>query len=454
MINAILIAFIIQDAEEVVCVKRLLMDELIKWKNDEGRMPLIVKGVRQCGKTYLLKEFGNKYYEDVAYFNFEGNQGLQQRFENDLDVKRIITELGILQNKRIMPKRTLIIFDEIQFCNRALTSLKYFCEELPEYHIVCAGSLLGIALSGPLSFPVGKVNFLTLRPMNFLEFIMAHEEQLLCDYLMNLPSNEKISELFVDKLENYLRMYYITGGMPEVVAKWRDTKDLSAIEAIQQKILDSYELDFAKHAPAKDFPKLSLIWHSIPEQLAKENTKFIFSQVKQGLRAKDLEDALEWLVSAGLAYKVVKIEKPFMPISAYADQTFFKLYMADIGLLRKMSKLPAQAILDKTSSYKEFKGALTENYVLCELVANQNTVPYFWKSKNIAEVDFVAQFGMNIVPIEVKSERNEKAKSLAQYRKQYEPNVSVKTSMNNVGGKEVKLIPLYMLWKINKMIKE
>ncbi len=440
--------------EEAIYMKRLLMDELIKWKNSEDRMPLIVKGVRQCGKTYLLKEFGNEYYEDVAYFNFEGNQGLQQRFENDLDVERIVTELGILRNKRITPKSTLIIFDEIQFCNRALTSLKYFCEKLPQYHIICAGSLLGIALSKPLSFPVGKVNFLTLRPMNFLEFLMAHDEGLLCDYLIHLSPNEKISDLFVDRLENYLRMYYITGGMPEVVTKWVSTKDLSAIEIIQQKILDSYELDFAKHAPVKDFPKLSLIWHSIPEQLAKENTKFIFSQVKQGLRAKDLEDALAWLVSAGLAYKVIKIEKPFMPLSAYADQTFFKLYMADVGLLRKMSRLPAQAILEKTDNYKEFKGALAENYVLCELVFNQNTVPYFWKSKNVAEVDFVAQFGMNIVPIEVKSERNEKAKSLAEYRKQYSPDISVKTSMNNISGKEVKLIPLYMLWKIDQIITD
>ncbi len=432
---------------------RVLLEKLVQWKNKEDRKPLIVKGVRQCGKTYILKEFGGNYYSDVAYFNFEGNAALRQRFESDLDVGRIITELGVLRNKVIKPKETLIIFDEIQFCNKALTSLKYFCENIPEYHIACAGSMLGIALSKPLSFPVGKVDFLTLRPMSLYEFLLANGEDMLCEYLQNLPASEKISDLFANKLEGLLRTYYITGGMPEVVEKWIKTRDIIAVEEIQQKILDSYELDFAKHAPTKDYPKLSLIWRSIPEQLAKENSKFIFSHVKQGLRAKDLEDALEWLLGAGLAYKVVKIEKPFMPLSAYSDQTHFKLYMADIGLLRKMSRLPAQALLEKSNTFKEFKGALTENYVLSELVNLLGDTPYFWKSGNIAEVDFLAQFQMDIVPIEVKSERNDRAKSLAEYRKKYEPRISVKTSMNNISGDKVKNIPLYMLWRLDKYIK-
>ncbi|HEY0826838.1 MAG TPA: ATP-binding protein, partial [Bacilli bacterium] len=384
-------------------MKRSLSSQLIAWKNNRDRKPLIIKGVRQCGKTYLLKDFGETHYEDIAYFNFEGNSSLQARFEVDLDVRRIITELGIMRNMAIKPQLTLIIFDEIQFCNKALTSLKYFCENAPEYHIVCAGSLLGIALSKPLSFPVGKVDFLTLRPMNFYEFLLAHGEAMLCDYLEQLSPVHKVSELFVEKLESYLKHYYITGGMPEVVDKWIRTKDVSEIEIVQQKILDSYELDFAKHAPAKDFPKLSAIWRSIPEQLAKENSKFIFSQVRQGLRAKDLEDALEWLLSAGLAYKVMKIEKPFLPLSSYADHTFFKLYMVDIGLLRKISNLPAQAILEKNERFKEFKGALAENYVLCELVNLQESTPFYWKSGNTAEVDFVTQVHMDIVPIEVKS---------------------------------------------------
>ena len=239
--------------------------------------------------------------------------------------------------------------------------------------------------------------------------------------------------------------------MPEAVKTWLDTKDITKLEEVQQKVIDSYELDFAKHAPIKDSPKLSAIWKSIPEQLAKENSKFIFSQVRKGLRAKDLEDALEWLLSAGLAYKVMKIEKPFIPLSAYADQTFFKLYMCDIGLMRKMAKLPTAAIFEKNDTYKEFKGALTENYVLNELVNLSGETPFYWKSDNIAEVDFIVQNQMDIVPIDVKSAHNDRAKSLAQYRKKYNPRVSVKTSMKNISGEEVKNIPLYMIWKMDKI---
>ena len=433
-------------------MRRLLYDDLLKWKDSEDRKPLILKGVRQCGKTYLLQEFGKQNYTDLAYFNFEGNKPLQERFENDLDVERIIAELGILRRKAIKPGETLIIFDEVQFCNNALTSLKYFCENLPQYHIACAGSLLGLALSGPLSFPVGKVNLLTLRPMNFYEFLLANGEKMLCDYLTQLPPTKRVSELFADKLENYLRCYYITGGMPEVVAKWIKTKDIVAAEEIQQRIIDSYELDFAKHAPAKDFPKLTMIRHSIPEQLARENSKFIFSHVKKGLRAKDLEDALEWLLNAGLVYKVAKIEKPAMPLSAYADRTFFKLYLADIGLLRKMSKLPAKALFEETPAYREFKGALVENYVLCELVKIHGDPPFYWKSANRAEVDFVSQFEMDIVPIEVKSERNKRAKSLAFYRKAYNPRIAIKATMDNVSGTDVKNVPLYLFWKLHEYL--
>lgn len=434
-------------------MKRNLINDLLIWKNKENRKPLIVKGVRQCGKTYLLNKFGQENYEDIAYFNFEGNDSLNSRFDGDLNVERIISELGILRKKAINVHSTLIIFDEIQFCNRALTSLKYFYENSPDYHIVCAGSLLGISLSKSLSFPVGKVDFLTLRPMNFHEFLLANEEEMLCDYLSKLADKEKVSDLFTDKLESYLKTFYITGGMPEVVDTWLKTKDITKVEEVQQKILDSYELDFAKHAPSKDFPKLSAIWRSIPEQLAKENSKFIFSQVKKGLRAKNLEDALEWLISAGFVHKVVKIEKPFMPISSYADHSYFKLYVADIGLLRKMSKLPASSILEKSEIFKEFKGALTENYALNELIYISGDVPYYWKSDNSAEVDFVIQFKTDIIPIEVKSERNVKARSLAEYIKKYNPKVAIKTSMKNISGDEVKNIPLYLIWNIYKLIR-
>jgi len=435
-------------------LKRNLIDELVSWKQSPRRKPLILKGVRQCGKTYLLHQFGAAHYEDVAYFNFEGNEVLQAHFEGDLDIDRIIMELGVLHKKAIQADTTLVIFDEIQFCNRALTSLKYFCENAPQYHIVCAGSLLGIALSKPLSFPVGKVDFLTLRPMNFFEFLMANGEELLCDYLTQIPSKEKLSSAFADKLENYLKTYYITGGMPEAVGVWLATHDLKQLEMVQQRILDSYELDFAKYAPSNKFPKLTAIWRSIPEQLAKENSKYIFSQVKKGTRAKDLEDSLEWLMSAGLVYKVMKIEKPFMPLSAYADQTYFKLYAVDVGLLRLMSKLPASEILSQSEAYREFKGALAENFALCELINLLQTTPFYWKSDNTAEVDFVIQYESDIIPIEVKSNLSVRAKSLAQYKKKYEPRVSVITSMKQLSVKDTLEIPLYLLWKLKDFLNK
>lgn len=433
-------------------MERIIFKELLKWRESDTRKPLILKGVRQCGKTYLLKKFGKEQYDSVAYFNFEGNESLQTLFKQDLNVNRIIQELGILAGESIRPESTLIIFDEIQFCNEALTALKYFYENLPEYHMVCAGSLLGIALSKPLSFPVGKVEFLTLRPMSFYEFLLANDETNLCDYLKNAPENQKISQVFSDQLETYLRNYYITGGMPEVVRTWIKKKDVEEVEKIQQQILDSYALDFAKHASSKEFPKLTAIWNSIPEQLAKENSKFIFSQVKKGWRSKDLEDALEWLISAGLVHKVTKAEKPFLPLSAYADQTFFKLYMSDVGLMRKQAKLPAEAFFQQSPYYKEFKGALTENYVLTELVNRTESLPFFWKSKNKAEIDFLLQDKMDIIPIEVKSERNVRARSLSEYRKLYEPRISVVTSMNPLSGDKVKNIPLYLLWLLDKYI--
>ena len=427
-------------------MERTLMHKLLVWKGKEHRKPLILKGVRQCGKTYLLKDFGNRYYDTVAYFNFEETDSLISVFEKDYDTKRIILELELFLGKSIKPGTTLIILDEIQECGRALTAMKYFCENAPEYHIVCAGSLLGIALHKQLSFPVGKVDFLTLYPMSFSEFLRACGSETLADYVDNFKKGDTVPEPIGDKLTTFLRQYYITGGMPEVVSTWQKTNNIEEVERVQQNIINSYELDFAKHAPTKDFPKLTAIWRSIPEQLAKENTKFIFSHVKKGWRSKDLEDALEWLIAAGLVYKVCKIEKPFIPLSSYADDTSFKLYMADIGILRKLSKLPYEVILDATPNYKEFKGSLTENYVLCELVKSVDETLYYWSSGNTAEVDFILQSASEIVPVEVKSERNLKARSLAEYRKKYMPKYSVKTSMKNeTNGEEVLNIPLYLI---------
>ena len=404
-------------------MKRLVYKDLLEWKESKDRKPLILKGVRQCGKSWILKEFG-----------------------------RIIEELSILNNKIIKPEKTLIIFDEIQFCNKALTSLKYFYEDAPEYHIVCAGSLLGIFLSQPLSFPVGKVDFLELRPMNFYEFLLANDEEMLIEYLNN--NIEKVPTTFENKLQNYLKNYYIVGGMPEVVEKWITTKDIEQVEKIQDIILNSYELDFAKHAPLSDTPKLSLIWDYIPRELSKENSKFVYGHVKQGARAKDLEDALQWLISAGMCYKVNKIQKPNIPISAYIDIQSFKIYMSDIGLLRRKAKVDASVILlDNKEIYKEFKGAIAENFVLLELLSLNKEVPFYWTSGNTAEVDFIWQLKDKVIPFEVKSGENIGSRSLTLYRQKYNPEISVKTSMKNVDVQDgVINIPLYLLWNLKKYL--
>lgn len=427
-------------------MNRTLIESLVQWKDKERRKPLILKGVRQCGKTYLLKEFGKQYYDNTAYFNFEETPALAEVFDKDYDTARIVFELGLHNRKTIDSQNTLIILDEIQECGRAITAMKYFCENAPQYHIVCAGSLLGIALQKQLSFPVGKVDFLTLYPMSFAEFVRACDGDMAADFIENFKYGDNLPAVISSKLENMLRQYYITGGMPEAVDVWCRTHSIEEVEIVQQAIINSYELDFAKHAPAKDFPKLSAIWRSIPEQLAKENTKFIFSHVKKGWRSKDLEDALEWLISAGLVYKVCKIEKPFIPLSSYADDTSFKLYMADVGILRKLSKLPYEVVLNTTPAYREFKGSMTENYVLCELLCSGTEAAYYWSSGNTAEVDFVVQSGAHIVPIEVKSEKNVRARSLAEYRKKYKPQFSIKTSMRSeVNGDEIRNIPLYLM---------
>ena len=435
-------------------MKRDITQELLAWKEQPNRKPLVLKGVRQCGKTYILKEFGREYYTDVAYFNFEETRSLNSLFEQDYDVKRILFELGLFLGRTITPGNTLIILDEIQECPRAITALKYFCENAPEYHVACAGSLLGLAIHENQSFPVGKVDIRTLYPMSFYEFLSATGNEALADYLTRFQPGSSVSELIGGKLRTALKQYYVVGGMPEAVSVWCETGDLEKVEAVQQDILASYELDFAKHAPPSEFPKLSAIWASVPQQLAKPNSKFIFSHVKKGWRSKDLEDALQWLIRAGLVYQVCKVEKPFMPLSSYADATSFKLYLCDVGLLRRLARLPAQVVLDSSGIYTEFKGVMTENYVLGELVKHVDATPYYWVSGNSAEVDFIVQCGTHIVPIEVKAESNVKARSLAEYRKKYAPPVSVKTSMlDEVSRNEVRLIPLYLIGSMGALIQ-
>ena len=436
-----------------IFMKRLVIDELVKWKESTNHKPLILKGVRQCGKTYILKEFGKEHYENVAYFNFEQDKSLSRVFDNDFDIKRIVYELSIISKSKIEQGKTLIIFDEIQECGNALTSLKYFNENGNGYHVACAGSLLGIALHKNVSFPVGKVDFITLYPMSFYEFLIAAGEESLYEYLITFKG-KSVSEAIAPKIINLLKQYYVVGGMPEVVDNWIKNQDIQEVEQIQQQIISSYELDFAKHADIKDFPKLTAIWSSIPNQLSKPNSKFIFSQVKKGYRAKDLEDALEWLVDAGLVYKVAKIEKPYIPLSSYADNSFFKIYLSDVGLLRRMANVPADVILDSSSIYSEFKGAVTENFVLNELTKTLRAPLYYWTSDNSAEVDFVVQSNSCVVPIEVKSETNVKARSLSVYIDKYQPKYAIKTSMkSDVGGDRIYQLPLYLINQINRFIK-
>ena len=433
-------------------MRRLCYDQLIEWKNDPRRKPLILEGVRQCGKTYLLNEFGSRNYDDVAYFNFEDNENLSSHFERDLDPRRIIEELSLLISRPIVPGKTLIIFDEIQFCGRALTSLKYFYEKTPNHHVVCAGSLLGIKLSTPHSFPVGKVNRIRMFPMNFFEFLLANGEEMLCDHLNSLSIAERVPDTIEAKLIDYLKIYYVIGGMPEVVYVWVSTKDISAVEKAQDEILNDYVDDFGKHA-AKDLNELTMIWRSIPEQLSKENKRFLFSRVKEGLRAKDLESAMEWLISAGLVHKVCMISAPMVPLSSYSDETIFKMYFSDVGLLRRLAGVDPGFIFDNNDKYKHFKGAVAENHVLNELLFMGKS-PYYWKSEGIAEVDFIDNFGTKTVPIEVKAETNTKSKSLTRFIDLYHPECAIKISMNNIGKNGIIGLPLWLVWRIKDCVGE
>jgi predicted AAA+ superfamily ATPase len=415
-------------------------------------MPLILEGVRQCGKTYILKEFGEKNYANTVYFNFEDDSRLNRLFEDNLDPHRLVEQLGLISQQKIEPEKTLIIFDEIQFCNRALTSLKYFCENAPEYHVVCAGSLLGILQLKPYSFPVGKVDRLQMRPMSFREFLYANDEKDLVDYLGRISTEEKVPEPLASRLEDYLRTYYVVGGMPGAVDVWIKTKDIIKVEKIQDAILNGCMNDFAKHA-SHELSRLTQIWSSIPVQLAKENNKFMFSHVKAGARSKDLEDALEWLIDAGLAYKVKKIDRPGVPLSINADNTSFKLYMADIGLLRKMSGVPPGFAFIDTPEHSDYRGAITENYVLCELIDLLGDTPYYWRSGGTAEVDFVTQIGMSTVPIEVKAGKKTASKSLTEYIDRFSPDTTVITSMENIKVTSVLYLPLYLIWNLKKYMK-
>jgi len=429
-------------------MQRFLMDELVKWKEKPNRKPMILKGARQVGKTWLMKEFGKTYFKKTAYVSFYNNQRMKKVFDNDYNIDRIIMNINIETQTEVTPYDTLIIFDEIQEAPRALESLKYFCEDAPEYPIIVAGSLLGVALHSGISFPVGKVDTLNLYPMNFREFLLAMGESGLAELLVG--GNHTFISDFREKYIFWLKNYYYVGGMPGIVNFFAEHKDYSEVRKLQIDIIQQYEDDFGKHTPANELPRIKMVWNSIPLQLAKENKKFFFGKIREGARAKEFEIAIEWLLDCGLITKVYKINKPAMPVKAYMDFSSFKLYLLDVGLLGALSELDAVSILEGNSIFTEFKGALTEQYVLQQLVTDTEYKPYYYASeKSTHEVDFIIQKGKDVVPIEVKAEENLKAQSLKAYCEKFKPAYAVRTSMSNYREQEwMTNIPLWMISKI------
>ena len=439
-------------------MKRTIYQSLIQWKNKKRRKPLLLTGVRQCGKTTSLREFGKNEFDDCAYFNFEKSDGLSQIFDHDFDVNRIIDDLGtIVLGRKIIPGSTLVIFDEIQACPRAITSLKYFCEDMPELHVIGAGSLLGVALNKEgISFPVGKVDRMQMYPMSFREFVAADGGGKYLEALYRFALEREIPELITEPMMMYLKNYFIIGGMPEAVQDWIEDHNYQSVEEIQDQILADYRDDFGKYASPETAVKISLIWDSVPVQIARENNKFIFSHVKTGARAKDLEDAMQWLVNAGLVYKLDLVSNPEIPLSGVADTTYFKLYMADVGLLRRRSNINRNTILNPDRNYIHFKGALSENYILTQL-KEMNINSYFWRAKSSAELDFLTDYNGELIPIEVKSADNTKAKSLHSFCHRYHPEIAFKTSLKNVGDNmdentKVWSLPLYDFFRIKTYI--
>ena len=424
---------------------RYAIENLDKWKNSKNRKPLIIEGARQVGKTWIMKEFGKKSYNKTVYINFDSNVQMAELFSIDLNVERIIMGLELYAGHKINPADTLIIFDEVQEVPKALSSLKYFYENAPEYHIVCAGSLLGIALHEGTSFPVGKVDFLKLYPLSFKEFLMAIGLERFAELLdkKDYDMIKSFKQTYIDALKQY---YYI-GGMPEVVASFADEKDFNEARKIQKGILTAYEQDFSKHAPKEIVPKIRMLWNSIPSQLAKENKKFIYGLIREGARAKEYETAIMWLSDCGLVHKVSRINAPNIPLKAYEDLKAFKLFIVDVGLLGAMVGLNQRTLLNGNELFTEFKGALTEQYVMQQLAVNQDLgVYYYTNDRNTCEVDFIVDNGDNIIPLEVKAEINLKAKSLKTYREKFTPEISIRSSMADY-SEEVGLInlPLYAI---------
>ena len=433
-----------------VCMYRIAIEKLLKWKQSKYRKPLIIEGARQVGKTWLMKEFGKQAYDNTVYINFDSNSRMADLFASDLDTDRLIMGLELYFGNKINPDNTLLIFDEVQEVPRALSSLKYFYENAPQYHIVCAGSLLGIALHQGTSFPVGKVDFLKLYPLSFKEFLIATDKERFAELLNNLDFQmiTGFKQTYIDALKHY----YFVGGMPEAVQSFVENKDFNEVREIQKQILVAYEQDFSKHAPNEIVPRLRMLWNSIPSQLAKENKKFIYGLVREGSRAKDYETALMWLSDCGLVHKVSRVNTAGIPLRAYEDLKAFKLFMVDVGLLGCMTGLRQHTLLDGNDLFVEFKGSLTEQYVCQQLKTIDGlNIYYYTNDRGSCEIDFVVDTGEKIVPIEVKAEVNLRAKSLKTYQEKFSPEICIRTSMADY-KKEKWLVnlPLYAISQITQ----
>lgn len=412
-------------------IKREIMSALLQWKQRPDRKPLIIQGARQIGKTWIMRKFGEEHFDYVAYFNFDASEELCREFEKTKNPGRLIDILRLYTEQPIEAGRTLIIFDEIQQSNKALNSLKYFCEDAPAYHILAAGSLLGVSLSQGDSFPVGKVDFLRMYPVTFREFL--HIDALpMYEYLENLTEIAPLPEIVMGRTGEAYRRYQVCGGMPAAATAMLEKRGVQEIEEIQKSILTAYSLDFAKHAPGKDIPRIAAIWNSIPSQLAKENRKFVYKLVKTGARAREYEDGLLWLEHAGMIYRIFCSSKPGLPLSAYDDLAAFKIYLCDNGLLRAMAQLPADVLWSESTLYTEFKGAMAENTVLQSLTAHFDVLPRYWTSEATAEVDFLLQDHAALLPVEVKSGTRLTGKSLGVYINRFHPELALRYSMNNL----------------------
>ena len=435
-------------------MKRFALERLKEWKEKKDRKPLIIRGARQVGKTWLMKEFGNTCFEKVAYVNFDSNTRMRQVFDGEITIERIILAVSAETGVSIDSENTLLIFDEVQEVPKALSSLKYFCENAPEYAIVAAGSLLGVALHKGTSFPVGKVDFMDLYPLSFQEFLCALGEERFVSILQG--TDTEMVTMFKSKYIDRLREYYYVGGMPEVVRTYAETRDLNRVREIQKNLLDYYQQDFSKHAEIALVPRLNLVWNSVPMQLAKENKKYIYGQVREGARAKDFELAIQWLLDCGLIHKVQRVNKPSLPLKAYMDFNAFKIFLLDIGLLIAMADLDAQVIIDGNRIFTEFKGALTEQYILQQLIAEVGIEPYYYSTANSkGEIDFLLQGETSIIPVEVKAEENLRAKSLKAFCDKYKPQFAIRTSMSDYREQEwMTNIPLYNIDRIEGYLRK